>query len=1809
MFGTTAIRFKLWKMLYHSLLILLLLTSSVAAQETYKFERLWPSLLSPAHFDHPQGIAIDDNGFVYVADSNNHCIRKFTDDGYFIAKWGKRGNRAGEFETPGGIAVDPDGFVYVADTGNHRIQKFTFAGAFVTIYGEQGSGDAQFQSPQGVATDRNGNIYIADTGNNRILKLNANGRLIQKWDDEDMFDAPCDLVVTGGNALLVADAKRIQKFDTDGLLAGEWGEFGHCSGGNDCAPGKFIEPVSINLDAQGNIYVLDKENRVQKFDSDGLFTGIGAQGLEMLPSDTQSDCGVDLFCGAVESHFTLPQGLAIDRQGFIYVADSGNNRIQKFTSDGAFMNTWQSYSRHFDVKDKKLHSPQGIAIDSDGSVYVADTANHRIRQFTADGQYLNEWGGFGNENNKMNRPFGVAAQNDILYAADTGNNRIVKFKNGEIVIWESFGDNDTFNQPRGITIDKDKNLYVADSANQRILKFDKTGILQAQWNGFSVPWNVAADTDGKAYAVDTGADAILKLDDNQWTRIDIELNAPRGIAVDSNGNIYVADTGNHRILKLNQQGELLAAFGSFGNAPGEFNQPAAIRVNSQGRVYVTDTGNHRIQAFRKSFDTDKTMKAIIVAGGGPYRDNELWDATQLCANMAYRALLNQGFSNLTIRYLTYLSDVDTELRTEEEFINATGDNLEWAVTQWAQNADNLAIYLVDHGGIQNFRFSQRELLNAGELAGWLDELQNTLPGVVTVAYDACHSGSFINALKPANGQQRIVLTGTASDQDAYFIINGLISFSSYFWGHISNSLNLQTAFDRASSAIHQSFEHQTPMMDDSDNLAPDTYIGNGAATGQQAPEIINISVPSTIQNQNHATITVEAIDEDDDIANVWAVVQPLECADDKSEAHKQTDSFCKNCYAMRLVMIDMPTAPADTCTQHKAGGPVTGMPYVDLNPVDGRPGHYETVYTGFDQETTYQVNVYAQDAAGNISAPAVTEIKVENTFVNRAVVLAGGKETGPLWSVIANLVKLACEVFAIRGYTDDVLQLLSPVSISEIAYSNITPSLSNLHNAIEQCAASGTQDFVLYMVGAEGDEEAFPLASDEILTAEQLDLWLDDLQASIRGTVTVIYDGCKSGSFLKKLTSPQDKPRIVIASTSENRTALFDAQGDLSFSAYFWSQIRNGATLEDAFKYARKAIEYITMHLPGGYIKAELDDNGNGTGNDTDDGKLAKDHTIFAGPQMANVRPSIGEVSSPIVLRDGTTAALIYAADVTSLNGIDRVWMAIIPPDTDSSAIPLTGLPMVELLYNPVTQRYEGVYNDFSMNGIYGISVHASDIIGNLSKPAATKVIQLNAPQTGRIKAISAGGCIGALANNGDVWSWGSNYSGILGDGTNVDSSTPVKAVGISDVIAIDVGDSHTLALREDGTVWAWGNNELGQLGDGSQINRYTPAQVPNLSNVIAISAGLQHSATLKEDGTVWTWGDRDFQLGLKETSLHPVKVLNIPNIVKIKSDAIGFFTLALDIEGNVWRWGQGIGSSKYPVQVENIENSIDISPGSTHIIALGEDGKVRAWGDNQFGQLGIGIEGDQSTPVQVDYFSDDITIKIDAGLYSSLVVRDESVYAWGFNAGGILGNGELINSYTPRKVLNTSNVKEIAAGLRCSIALLNDGSVWTWGQNYFGQLGDGTETNRYTPAPVVWTGFLQMNISEVLSEDVFLKVDDWEWQQVKKNVIKVPEGIHTLAFSRIPCYSIPDSVNIVIREGETLEITPEYTPIQDCTPGDINNDDTVDLKDAILALKIVTGYNPSEFEYGNTDVDINGDDRVGMDELLYILEVVAEQR
>ena len=133
------------------------------------------------YFSFPCGVAVDGSGNVYVADTHNHRIQKFTSSGVFLAKWGSEGSGNGQFSYPSGVAVDGSGNVYVADTINDRIQKFSSEGVFLAKWGSSGSGDGQFSGPQGVAVDGSGNVYVADTGNNRIQKFSPDGVFLAKW--------------------------------------------------------------------------------------------------------------------------------------------------------------------------------------------------------------------------------------------------------------------------------------------------------------------------------------------------------------------------------------------------------------------------------------------------------------------------------------------------------------------------------------------------------------------------------------------------------------------------------------------------------------------------------------------------------------------------------------------------------------------------------------------------------------------------------------------------------------------------------------------------------------------------------------------------------------------------------------------------------------------------------------------------------------------------------------------------------------------------------------------------------------------------------------------------------------------------------------------------------------------------------------------------------------------------------------------------------------------------------------------------------------------------------------------------------------------------------------------------------------------------------------------------------------------------------------------------------------------------------------------------------------------------------------------
>ncbi|MEA2061537.1 MAG: C13 family peptidase [Thermodesulfobacteriota bacterium] len=175
-------------------------------------------------------------------------------------------------------------------------------------------------------------------------------------------------------------------------------------------------------------------------------------------------------------------------------------------------------------------------------------------------------------------------------------------------------------------------------------------------------------------------------------------------------------------------------------------------------------------------------------------------------------------------------------------------------------------------------------------------------------------------------------------------------------------------------------------------------------------------------------------------------------------------------------------------------------------------------------------------------------------------------------------------------------------------------------NAITSWASDAT-DLLIYMTGHGGDK-TFRMGETEFLLATDLDSWLDELQCTLPGKVVIVFDGCQTGSFLPFLTPPSGKERILITSASEGEYAYFTSMGSLSFSYIFWSHIFNGMNVDDAFILAQNAVSYTYSHQT-----PQLDDNGNGIGNEDADGVLSKATIIGNGVMSSGEVPVIGDVS------------------------------------------------------------------------------------------------------------------------------------------------------------------------------------------------------------------------------------------------------------------------------------------------------------------------------------------------------------------------------------------------------------------------------------------------------------------------------------------------------------------------------------------------------------------------------------------------------
>ncbi|HPD63907.1 MAG TPA: T9SS type A sorting domain-containing protein [Bacteroidia bacterium] len=332
------------------------------------------------------------------------------------------------------------------------------------------------------------------------------------------------------------------------------------------------------------------------------------------------------------------------------------------------------------------------------------------------------------------------------------------------------------------------------------------------------------------------------------------------------------------------------------------------------------------------------------------------------------------------------------------------------------------------------------------------------------------------------------------------------------------------------------------------------------------------------------------------------------------------------------------------------------------------------------------------------------------------------------------------------------------------------------------------------------------------------------------------------------------------------------------------------------------------------------------------------------------------------------------------------------------------------------------------------------------------------------------------VCQDGTVKAFGENASGQLGNGDNTDSNVPVST-GLTDVIAVSAGgdqlEAHSMALKNDGTVWAWGSNLYGQLGNASTTNTNVPVQTLLLSNVKEIAAGGWHSVALKNDGTVWTWGwNMDGQLGdgITTDRIIPGQVPGLTDIVQIAAGT--YHTLALKSDGTVWAWGDNVSGQigngttgtdvTSPVKVSGLTNVVKIDAGRFFSIAVKSDGSVWTWGENLYGQLGDSTTTDRNVPGQVVGITAKLPVIMAAGAFHCMIVKsDGTVWAWGRNTYGNLGDNTVTHRLLPVQMIDISDVAGMDAGTNFSIIYKNDGTFWACGRNASGQLGDGTFTQR----------------------------------------------------------------------------------------------------------------------------------------------------
>ncbi len=625
---------------------------------------------SAARFNSPGGVAVDSAGNTYVADTANSTIRKITPAGVVTTFAGMAGSTgsangtgsAARFNGPVAVAIDSVGNIFVADTNNHTIRKITPArvvSTFAGLPGNDGSANgtgstARFSFPSALAVDSANNIYVADTNNFTIRKITP-ARVVSTFvglagspgsangtGSTARFNFPSGVAVdrAGTGNIYVGDTNNftIRQITPAGVvttLAGSPGMRGGTNGTGSAA--RFELPEGMAADSAGNIYVADTDaSTIRKITPGGVVSTFAGSFTKAGPQNGTGSA----------ARFNLPTDVAVDTSNNVYVADSNNCTIRKITPAAAVTTLAGLASpghTNGTGSAARFDFPQGVAVDSTGKIYVADSVESAIRKITPSA-VVSTFAGLPGTSGYVDAT-GTAARFafprwltvgplDNVYVGDTFNFVVRKITPSASVSSVVTNPANGAGEVRGVAVDSSGNIYTADLPHHTIRKItpDGTATIFAGLNDtpgsangigsvarFSFPTGLAVDGAGNVYVADNGNNTIRKitpaakvttfagsaglLGSADGTGTAARFYGPFGVAVDASGNVFVTDTGNNTIRKITPA-RVVTTLGGLPLSPGtsngaginaRFNSPRGIAVDSAGNIYVGDTGNHTVR--------------------------------------------------------------------------------------------------------------------------------------------------------------------------------------------------------------------------------------------------------------------------------------------------------------------------------------------------------------------------------------------------------------------------------------------------------------------------------------------------------------------------------------------------------------------------------------------------------------------------------------------------------------------------------------------------------------------------------------------------------------------------------------------------------------------------------------------------------------------------------------------------------------------------------------------------------------------------------------------------------------------------------------------------------------------------------------------------------------------------------------------------------------------------------------------------------------------------------------------------------------